>query len=462
MFSSLRTRLTLWYVGFLALVIVIFGFAAYTFTIRSLDRDLNERLEEMARNFAADVRAEAEEEGSSSHDRVIAQSIGESAFRDYKYAVVSETRPFTASTTDFDVTTVVPKGSIYRNVNVGNAQFRVYETTLELGEDRYRLLVLHPLSELIGLENNLLGLFLAAAVTALILAGIGAYFLVRRSLAPVIDMSRQAESINATNLNERLTVKNEADEVGRLGLVINALLARLDASFEQQRRFMADASHELRTPLAIVRGESEVAISKGDRTTADYRSSLATVHDESLRLTKIVEDLFTLARADAGQFRATFAPVYLDEIVADAIRSIGVLARQKNILIKFSSAGEMPADGDESLLRRLFLNLLDNAVKYNRDGGTVDIESKIADGKYLFTITDGGRGIPQDQQAQIFDRFYRVDKARSRDDDTQTSGAGLGLAIARWIAELHNATISLASSDRNGSTFLVSFERAKS
>ena len=302
-------------------------------------------------------------------------------------------------------------------------------------------------------------LFLVLVPLTLLLAGWVGYFMAKKALQPVAEMRKQAQKITASSLDERLIVKNEHDELGQLTVVMNELLARLSASFEQQKRFMADASHELRTPIAIVRGESEVALLKPDRAMDDYRQSLAVINDESQRLTKIVEDLFTLARADAGQFRTHFEPVYLNDIIADSVRSIGVLAREKNIRIEVSTNEEMPMDADEALLRRLFLNLLDNAVKYNRNGGSVSVAGETSNVHYRVQIADSGPGIASSEQPFIFDRFYRSDKSRNRILETETSGAGLGLAIAKWIAEIHDGKIDLISSSDAGSTFAVSFPR---
>lgn len=458
-FDSVRTRLTLWYVGVLALVIITFALLTYFFTVRVLNQDINTRLEEMARNFTIALKAEeSDEEEDRNTEQIIIETVSEFRFRDYHFAVFADGGRLIASTADFRI-----EGNgrnqtpAFRDLTNENEQFRLYDLPLEIRQNQYRLLVFHSLREQITFENRLAKIFLVSVPLVLLVAGLGGYFLARKALAPVIEMSGQAEQISAKNLNERLKVKNERDELGKLAGVFNALLARLESSFEQQRRFMADASHELRTPLAILRGESEVALAKDNRPPEDYQASLAVVHDESKRLTKIVEDLFTIARADAGQLQARLAPVYLDEIVADCARSISVLAQKKSVKLDFSSAAEMPFSGDESLLRRLFLNLFDNAIKYNREGGTVSAVCLKTDEHFLIEISDTGTGIAPAEQAHIFERFYRVDKARSRVEETETSGAGLGLSIARWIAEIHQGKIKLISSDETGSIFQISF-----
>ena len=200
---------------------------------------------------------------------------------------------------------------------------------------------------------------------------------------------------------------------------------------------MADASHELRTPLAIVHGESEVALLKSDRSSDDYKESLRIVNDESKRLTKIVDDLFTLARADLGQIHADLRELYADEVLADCVHSIRTLAENRYIAIELRGH-ELPVKGDESLLRRLFINLLDNAIKYNYYGGRVGVETR---GRTV-RISNTGPMIPEDLRDQVFERFARADKARSADRETLTSGAGLGLSIAKVIADIHHADVS--------------------
>ncbi len=459
MFNSIRTKLTLWYVGVLALVVIAFSAMTYFILVNALNKDIDERLIEMSRNFSVALMAEQEDEkGGPVSEKAIAEAVNEMRFRDYQFLISTQDRRVIASTFEVavDAKCIGGEGE-FRVCEIGGASFRVYESPLENGPNKYRLIAFHSLREQIALKQRVTGIFLIGVPLTLFLAGFGGYFLARKSLAPVVEMGRQASQIGAGNLNERISIKNKNDELGDLARVFNDLLARLDASFEQQRRFMADASHELRTPLAIVRGEAEVALSKEDRTNADYRESLNILHDESKRLTKVVEDLFTLARADAGQFHSHFAPVYLDEIVGDAVRSMRVLADQRRVEIGFTSETEMPFSGDESLLRRLFLNLLDNAVKYSRPGGKVSVVCRSTDAQFQIDVTDEGIGIPDEEQSKIFKRFYRVDKARSRVDETATSGAGLGLSISRWIAEIHGGDIALVSSTESGSLFSLSF-----
>jgi heavy metal sensor kinase len=264
-------------------------------------------------------------------------------------------------------------------------------------------------------------------------------------------MNQQTQRISAENLSAQLDVANPRDEVGQLALTINALLARLDAAFQEQRRFIADASHELRTPLAVLRGETEVALQQ-ERRTVDYKESLALIKDEAERLSRIVENLFLLARQPVDAASMTSELVRLDQLVADCARAASVLAVQKGLRLELQgNLQAITVTGDDEMLKRMLLNLLDNAVKYTPEGGAISIDLGSQDGNARIVVTDTGIGIPAEDQPRIFDRFFRVDKARSR----ALGGAGLGLSIARWIVEGHGGILSVESAPGQGSAFRV-------
>lgn len=461
MFDSIRTRLTLWNVAASALILIAFAALTYFLVWRTLSRETDATLAEMARNFKTALDAEqSDEPEKSSIENDIGEIVNESRFRDYIYLVSDENSRLISSTAPGEQAAAIlalkKDADAYNTLNTSRENFRVYQLRLDSSAgENYDLFVARSLDDREKFLARLRSIFLVAVPLTLLLTGFGGYFLARKSLAPVAAMSREAAQIGAENLQRRLPVKNELDEIGNLAQVFNELLLRLENSFEQQRRFMADASHELRTPLAIVRGESEVALSKENRPNEELRESLAIVHDESKRLTRIVEDLFTLARADSGHFNANLKEVYLDEILVECVRAIRVLAENKNVAVNLAALEEMPMHGDEQLLRRLFINLLDNAIKYNCDGGRVSVTGEKTGGHYLIIVADSGAGISETEQPKVFDRFYRADKARSRTADTMTSGAGLGLSIAQWIAALHAGKVELVASNETGSSFSV-------
>jgi heavy metal sensor kinase len=472
-FDTIRIRLALWFTAILALALLIFVFSAYFFLDYTLRRQADRTLRELSNSFADVIESEDKEESAADSTGLNAarEALEDLSFRNYQIFVFDsqnkmisvENRPnrresvsagqIAALTQDFSNSS---KDTAFYSLPSKESDVRVFARKYPLRGQTINVFIAHSLEE----ENEVLERFrnilLVSVPAVLILASLGGYFLARKSLSPVVSMTRSAAQIGAANLNERLPVKNEKDELGNLAVVFNSMLERLENSFEQQRRFMADASHELRTPLAIVRGESEVSLSREDRPQGELRESLEIVHDESKRLTRIVEDLFTLARADAGQFKTNFRDLYLDELLTDCVRKVRVLAEKRGISIDVS-AEEFLMTGDEQLLQRLFINLLDNAIKYNREAGKVSVNGKKVSDGYQVILTDTGTGISREDRAKIFERFYRADKARGRSESSTFSGAGLGLSIAQWIAEIHHGKIELASSDNSGSRFVVAF-----
>ncbi len=301
-------------------------------------------------------------------------------------------------------------------------------------------------------EQARVALALAVVVT-LAIAVIPGSILIRRSLAPIGEMTSRAARIGAARLGDRLPVSNPRDELGSLALVLNDLLDRLQRAFELQRRFMAEAAHELRTPVAVVRAETELAL-EGERTPGEYREALGIVGGEAERLGRIVDDLLTYSRAEAGQYPLRLAETDLGEVAADATRALRNLAAHKGVELSTQVADELPIHGDADLLRRLVLNLVENAVKHGRAGERVRVEAFAEGSEYRLRVSDSGPGVPEEARARIFEPFFRGSQARA---EGSAAGAGLGLPIARWIAEAHGGRLELAESGPGGSVFQAVF-----
>jgi signal transduction histidine kinase len=295
-----------------------------------------------------------------------------------------------------------------------------------------------------------------AVPVALLLAWVGGWLLARRSLAPLVQIREHAARIGAGNLGERVPIGLPHDEVGQLAAVINALLDRLESSFDQQRQFMADASHELRTPVAVVQNEASLALSRPNRSGGEYEESLRVVRAAARRIRRVVEDLFLLARADAGELPLRPLPLYLDELVLECVRELRSLADAREVTLVADAPNEVPYVADEELLHRLVLNLMDNAIKHSPPGSSVIVRLHAAAETIRLEVEDHGAGIPADIQPRVFERFVRADVARSHDGRTATSGAGLGLSIARWIAQAHRGTLELARSGPSGTLMVLS------
>jgi heavy metal sensor kinase len=300
------------------------------------------------------------------------------------------------------------------------------------------------------LKETLLVLFLASP---LVLAGTAyaGYKMVARTLDPVSKMARRAEQINSERLNERLPVEDAEDELGHLAGVFNAMLSRIEQSFEQLRRFTADASHELRTPLAAIRSIGEVRLQEG-ATAAEYRDTIGSMLEEVNRLTSIVESLLTLSRADAGQIKIQVSVFPLMALVREAAALLEVLIDDKHLTFTLTGDESLGAQADRLYVRQAIVSILHNAVKFTPTGGSISARVECRSHSLVeLSVSDTGAGIPAGQSARVFERFYRVDESRTGN----SMGAGLGLSIAKWAVEANNGEIGVTSSSGGGSKFWI-------
>ena len=282
----------------------------------------------------------------------------------------------------------------------------------------------------------------------LAIAAAGGWLLGRRGLRPLADMAEQARTITARAPDSRLAVPGAGSELNDVAAAFNRVLDRLGSALSTQRRFMADASHELRTPVSIIATASEVTLSQPVRTEAEYRDALTAVSQQNARLARLVDDMLVLARADAGGYPTVRTEVDMDAIVEDCVRELSPLALARRIRVT-SRLAPVSATADEALLRRLLLNLLTNALTYTPAGGSVEVRMVPEDCAVSIRVADTGPGIPPEDRERVFERFVRLDPARVE------GGAGLGLSIARWIAESHGGRVELLDSGPAGSVFAV-------
>jgi heavy metal sensor kinase len=274
-------------------------------------------------------------------------------------------------------------------------------------------------------------------------------------LAPVDRMAERARSITAERLHDRLPVDHPNDELGRLASVFNDTLGRLESSFEQMRRFTADVSHELRTPLTAIRSVGEVGL-RGRRDEGAYRGIIGSMLEEVDRLACLVDRLLTLSRAETGQAKLSVELIDLRELAENVAAHLGVLAEEKQQSITIEHLGTPRCLGVRLVLRQALINLVDNAIKYTPAGGQIRIRVRESPTGAMLEVSDTGPGIPAEPRTRIFDRYYRV--ARSRSDDT--SGAGLGLSIAKGAVEVNGGQLSLEGTNGAGSTFRITLPNA--
>jgi heavy metal sensor kinase len=283
-----------------------------------------------------------------------------------------------------------------------------------------------------------------------VLAVGGGFFLVKRALLPVDRIVASAERISSQNLSERLPVARTGDELERLSIALNNMVQRLDDAFQYSRRFMADASHELRTPLTVLRGELESFIQE-PALAPEWRERLGSALEEVERLGSIVEGLFAISRLDAGEAAAEWVKLDLARLAAATADQMSLLAEDKNIQVTCAAAEPVWVEGDQARLKQVVVNLLDNAIKYTLQGGTIALTVSAINSHAVLEVADNGIGIPAEALPRVFDRFFRVDKARSR----ELGGAGLGLSIVKSICAAHHGRVEASSTPGQGSCFRV-------
>jgi len=298
--------------------------------------------------------------------------------------------------------------------------------------------------------HQLLFILLGSGMVALMVSFFGGWFLAQRALKPVDEITKTAKKIEAENLNQRLVVPPTEDELSRLASTLNEMIGRLERSFQQIRQFTADASHELRTPLTAMRGQTEVALRR-ERTAEEYRQLLESNLEEMEWMSQIVGNLLTLSRTDAGEIQLDIRPVQLEKLLRDIYEECVPVADAKDIEIFLDRSQKVTIAGDEMRLRQMLLNLIDNAVKYTRAGGQIRLSLEKDGNLAKLQVKDSGIGISQEDLPYIFDRFFRVDKARSR----EMGGGGLGLSIVQWIVNAHQGCIKVTSKLTEGSCFTI-------
>jgi two-component system OmpR family sensor kinase len=459
--ESVRGRLTLYYVSVLAAALVIVAVLIYVLLARALYVRVDENLQAAVRIAITSLSNDLAE--GQDYEDAARSTAAEQASSEQMVAIYDPSgRLLAESGRDGDLEVRLPPRDAIPDGE------ELLQTVLETdGDDRHRLAfrrVSIPSSDYIVVAGAdlepmdeelefLRGILAYVVPIALVIAGMGGSFLARKSLSPVVSMADRARKIGVENLSERLPVANPRDELGHLAETFNELLSRLEASLIQQRQFMADASHELRTPVATSRTVASVTLQQAHRDEREYREALEIVEQQAARLSRVVDDMFTLARADAGNYPVRMTPMYLDEVIDETVRAARVMSATRNVAIDPTTIPSAAFTGDEDLIRRMIVNLIDNAVRHAPPGSTVRVDLDQTDEGYAIAVRDHGPGVPPEIRAHIFERFFRGDASRR---SNAHDGAGLGLAVARWIANAHGGDVVLARSSESGSTFVIS------
>jgi heavy metal sensor kinase len=456
-FTNVRHRLTLWYVGVFGLVLLLFISGATVLEYWQLTRQL----------YHAEIQD-------------IETAEGLLAFAPDGRLVLHEeyhNHPQSILLLDRYMEVLTPSGHVLlRNAklqgeDLGGPPFpdeglySYHERRVRLADGTRLLLISHihsighrPLLIRLAYSSapiehgvmQFVSLLLLAVPPALLLAGIAGYRMARKALQPLQKMALRAETITASDLDQRLPVENPNDELGHMARVFNDLLQRLQNSFETLKRFTADASHELRTPLSSIRSVGEVGLQRL-HTPEEYRDTIGSMLEEVTRLTETIDGLLSISRADAGQVilhKTTFSVL---DLAREVVALLGLLAEEKGQQIRIEGDAELSVHADRLVLHRGLANIIENAIKYGPGASQISIQV-LKRGDYAeISVEDCGETIPEDLREKVFERFFRIDASRSR----QAGGSGLGLAIAKWAIETNGGTIILRPGQQGGNLFLI-------
>ena len=477
-FRSLRFKLTLWYVLILGILLISFSSFLYLTLSKSLYRDVDNKLRSLAELIAAESVSPLSKFGFGNIDKALEASMNLKPIGKF-IQVLDESGRIGRKSENLKNVQLPISLTALKNASNGlityetnysfeNAPLRII--TFPVKENQQLNRIIQVASSLEDVEDALNTLFIILIVTvplALMVASLGGQFLANKALKPVDQIAQTARMITSKNLNQRIKPRKVKDEISRLIDTFNEMIHRLDQSFRQIKQFTTDASHELKTPLTILKGEVEVTLRK-ERSSKEYQQTLRSNLEEIDRMSQIVDDLLYLSKADSGELRLNKEKINIKEILHEVVAQMNLLAQDKKLTIQTSNHHEeVHILGDALRIRELFLNLIGNGIKYTEEGGTITITfikdppsphgdplvpREQGQTKFInIIVSDTGIGISIEDQKKIFDRFFRVDKARSREQ----GGSGLGLSICKWIVGAHQGEISVESEVGKGSSFIV-------
>lgn len=488
-FHSIKFKFTLWYLVVLGLALGALSTGAYFYLYRTLHQNLDDSLmlratqmpniRDVLTSMSSDARVVQDPNFSAQ-----LQSITESQFNEeigeviYLYVQTEQELIFLTPNDKSDPVglDLVPQAmngeSSFATVETANGkELRIYATpfflqpppfmimtdkdgnvspaTPDTGNISAALIIGRPTEDINQALAGLIRTFMITVPLTLAAAGSGGVFLARRALKPVDEITKKAQKIEESDLSQRINVKTK-DELGRLASTLNQMIERLEKAFRRQQEFTSDASHELRAPLAVIQAESTLSLKK-ERSADEYQRSLESIALEAERMSAVISQMLDLARADAGKEPLVFEEIDLNELITDLSSDIEILCRDKGLGFQLDYKDSLRINGSRGKLRSLFLNLLDNAIRYTPGGGKISVSIHREEQMAVVSVVDTGVGIPEEELPLIFERFYRVDRARSRSE----GGSGLGLAIAQHIAKAHRGRIEAESRFGEGSIFRV-------
>ncbi len=466
---SIRFRMALWYAALLAAALVLFGAASYVGLERYLQKSLEESLVKQARSIGDVLIVNINQSGQDYVNNEITEHYSPEINGRFIRVTRADGKPIFISG--------LPKDGTFDPAHVPPPHLPVtqpFSHEVEMSDGHELLLhglpyrasdgsqflieVAAPYNQIESVLRGLLLTFALGLPLIVALAIGGGYLLMRRALHPVDEIRQKAAQITSRNLGERLPVVHTGDELERLAVDLNRMIERLETSFHQVNRFSADASHELRTPLTVLQGELESMARSSSNLPIEIRDTIGSALEETQRLAKIVENLLAISRLEAGEARKQLERLDFAELARSTADQMRLLAEEKNIHLDCNGAEHVEVDADPARLKQVVVNLLDNAIKYTPEKGRVSISVVKQDSRAVLEVEDNGIGISTDDLPHVFERFYRADKARSR----QMGGTGLGLSIVRSICLAHGGRVTVNSTEGRGSLFRVELPLATS
>jgi heavy metal sensor kinase len=444
--KSIKFRLTVLYILTVGVLLVVFGTLAYTLLSRNLRRNLDDSLKARVMELKGSIRFEGDRVVFDrkideitliyNADGQLIQQLGPNAQYSHVGRAVKQA--------------LLGISSFVSSETAEGLDVRLYATPINVdSQTRVALVVGKVPNDLLNVLAIFRMVILNSSILLIVLTGIGGWFLAGRTLKPVERITDIARGIGESDLSRRIDVESD-DELGRLASTLNGMIARLEEAIVKERRFVADASHELRTPLAVLQAETSLALEK-PRDQDAYRHSLETVSQEVAYMSDMVGKLLVLARSDAGRELLNVQEVDIARVMAELVQDVEALAQDRGLTLRFDRLDSVTVNGDRVRLRQLFLNVLDNALRYTPSGGSVSGSVQRLDDRAVVTIGDTGMGIGAEHLPFIFDRFYRADRVRTDGE----GGTGLGLSIATSIARMHGGTIEVESQVGVGTTFRI-------
>jgi two-component system OmpR family sensor kinase len=452
---SIRTRLTLWYAAIVIVVLTAAGVAMVGAQTRLGLRRLDDELDRLSATVLTVLANEIDErEDLAQAAKDATDEVGIKARTVVILSTDSRLLSSSGEGTDAAILASLPAPSRFATVATPAGDIRMIAVSGAHAGRTYGIRVAAPLSALAAERSALMEALGVGLSLALLLAGVGGWVIGRQALRPLVAMAQETSAMTTVTPEARVTLPRARDELGQLGRAFNGLLDRLEAGMSAQRQFMADASHELRTPVSVTRTTAQVTLGREHRTEQEYRESLTIVAEQAERLTRMVDDMFLLARADAHARPIERTAIYLGELMAECARAVRVLAEARGVEVRTLGEQDVPFVGDEDLLRELLVNLLENGVAHTPPGGHVTVELSATNTAVEIAVTDSGPGVDRADRDRIFERFVRLAPSGAQ------TGAGLGLPIARWISERHGGQLTLESSAPAGARFVVRLPNA--